>query len=300
MSVALLSLAGCGSDADTTTSVAPASVTDATGQSVPSASVPTAPASANEIADAMDIRSVMAQLGLRADWPLPADLPRSDIVGLKVSQSAGSDSTAFDVSVAFRQPVADPASIADDWYDRAAQVFDIGPASGSGKVTGNGFTGTTRSGGLEDEPAGNLGVMVIQRDGDIASPVVVEIELERSVAGTTATDLQFPRAVIDALPDMTGCVPTLASAELDAYDSPNDVESPPSYDITIDARCVDRAAFDAAAGWSAVHGGRVAQTEDTVEITDAPGPGNSTLHVYSYLADDGTSTIRVDLSDPLD
>jgi hypothetical protein len=257
------------------------------------------PAFPDEISGAADIRTVLAQLGFRPDWPLPDGLATSDVVGVKLSQSAGSDYYVTRASVAWRAPATDdPEGLSAEWYDTARDVFGVEESFGTGTITGNELEGFLNSGGSEEDPTGSLSVTVIRPEGDATAPVIIEIEHELQTNGSDP-DLTLSPALLAALPDLTGCVPEIVSAEYRTYSSPNEFLDDPAYTTIFDANCATRASYDAASAWATTSGGSVNQTEDKVQVSEAPGPNGTTIQIYSSLADDGGSYLRTDTTAPI-
>lgn len=106
------SVESIGSIGSVETSGSPAKTAASQAASPPTFAVGVTPAFPDEISGAADIRSVLAQLGFHPEWPLPAGLATSDVVGVKLSQSAGSDYYLTTASVAWRSSATDdPAAL---------------------------------------------------------------------------------------------------------------------------------------------------------------------------------------------
>ncbi len=304
LSVSTLVMAACGSKSESVGSVGSVGSAETSGSPAETAasqaaSPPTfvdrvTPAFPDEISGAADIRTVLTQLGFRPDWPLPAGLATSDVVGVKLSQSAGSDDYLTTARVAWRAPATDdPAALSAEWYEIARAVFGVEKSLIPGTFTSSDVEGFDNSAGSDEDPNGHLGVTVIRPVADPTASVIIEIEHRVQTSGSDP-DLTLSPTLLAALPDLAGCVPEIVSADYRTYGSPTEFLEEPAYTTIFDANCPTRANYDAAAAWATTSGGSISQTENKVKVFDAPGPNGTKLKIYSSLADDGTSDLRID------
>lgn len=309
--VALLAaVAGCSGDNGTTVtrsvdntgsaaSADPAATETGTGGTAASgsfvAAAGVAPADADEIIGATDVRTMLASLGFPSNWLVPEGVGIADVAGVAVRQSTGDDLTTYRYLFGFWQPAGNPDDLAKSWYEEYSKVFGAPPASGSGTKTGNGVSGRLYSGGLPEDPGGRLVVTVVGTDGTegATKPVVIEVEYKIVGPGATTT-LQLSPELLNALPDITGCVPFLVEADMELYVSPNASITGPGYRTIYDGTCPDTATFDAAGAWAVGRDGIVNQDAEHVEVTDSTGSNGTMLHVRA-----GSDTsIRIDTNQP--
>lgn len=286
------------STADTTSgTTAPADTVPTSTPALSPADHPVAPDGPSAISGAADIRTVMAQLGFPADFPIPDGLATADVVGLELTQRSNGEYTSVTSTVAWSEPASDdPAALAQDWFDTGRAALGVAASISTGKIKGNDLEGFLVSGGLEDEPKGQLIVTVIRPAGDASAPVVVEMEHEIEIAGMVP-DLSFGAGLSAALPDMTGCVAELVSANFHLYDAPNSFTEGPGYTTIFDGNC-PASAIEAMRSWAATSGGTLNDNEQNLNVYGATGPDGMAIATSAYLGDTGTVAIRIDTTTP--